>query len=417
MFTNSSHLQIYNRSNNAISNTICAFLNTDGGHVFCFKNGKYFPNSKEAEQFKDKIKSLLETAISDYKKTRINYSVVGFDKSYFVDILVHKSTNFHNVINTNNYYIRSGKNNKPLSYELFFDIRQKTKYKDNYFKYGNFATGKKFYKYMTLENALLSLRGGNIWFVEPSKWNDKYEEYFYKATIDGKKCSSDNPVVYTTCVTNKRDSESAWKIYTYNTQGLASRCVEFILNREKLRDALIESNYRMDSKKPYKKLKDDYNIFEGTVIYKDEQTIEQLPKPKIKRNKTEVDNDWYHAYFDSFSFYKYMNLLLLKRNAFEHEQETRLFVVKKDFDISLNKEEGHIDIQLPWKDIIEGVRYDANCSNFEKKLLEEELKKVMGIKYTDDFDKDFIFKEYDVYKKGHNPAVINSPKLPTSSKI
>ncbi len=417
MFTNSSHLQIYNKFNKAISNTVCAFLNTDGGHIFCFKNGKYFPDKNEAESFKDKIKSLLEKTISNYKNTRINYSVVGNDKSYFVDILVHKSAIFHKVINTNNYYIRSGKKNKQCKYELFFDIRQKTKYKDNFVKYGNFAKGNKFYKYMTLENALQSLRGGNIWFVEPSKWNDKYEEYFYKATIDGKKCSSDNPVVYTTCVTNKRDSESAWKIYSYNTQGLASRCVKFILNREKLRDALIESNYRMDSRETYKKLKDDYNIFEGTVIYKDEQIIEQLPKSKIKRNTTEVDNDWYHAYFDSFSFDKYMNLLLLKRNAFEHEQETRLFVVKKVFDTSLNKEEGHIDIQLPWKDIIEGVQYDANCSNFEKKLLEEELKNVMGINYMDDFDKGFIFEEYDVYKKGHKPAVINSSKSPTSSKI
>lgn len=409
MFTNSSHIQIYNKFNKAISNTVCAFLNTDGGHIFCFKNGKYFPDKNEAESFKDKIKSLLEKTISNYKNTRINYSVVGNDKSYFVDILVHKSAIFHKVINTNNYYIRSGKKNKQCKYELFFDIRQKTKHKDNYIKYGNFAKGNKFYKYMTLENALQSLRGGNIWFVEPSKWNDKYEEYFYKATIDGKQCSSDNPIVYTTCVTNKRDSESAWKIYTYNTQGLASRCVEFILNREKLRDALIGSKYRMDSKYVYNnKLTDDYIIYEGTVIYKDEQIIEQLPKPKIKHNTTEVDNEWYHAYFDKFSFDNYMNLMLLKRNAFEHEQETRLFVVKKVFDTSLNKDEGHIDIQLSWKDIIEGVRYDANCSNFEKKLLEEELKKVMGLDVNDDFDKDFIFKEYDVYKKGHKPATITT---------
>lgn len=270
---------------------------------------------------------------------------------------------------------------------------------------------------MTLENALLSLRDGNIWFVEPSKWNDKYEEYFYKATIDGNKCSCYNPIVYTTCVTNKRDSESAWKLYTYNTQGLASRCVEFILNREKLRNALIESKYRMNSKDNYKNLTDDYNIYEGTILYKDEQTIEQIPKLKIMRNKTEEDNDWHHAYFDSFSLDKYLNLLLLKRNAFEHENETRFFVVKKNFDAKLSKGDGHIEIQIPWSDIIEGVRYDANCSKFEKKLLEEELKKVMEVDVQDDFDKDFIFNEYDVYKNGHKPAVINSPKSPTSSKI
>ena len=413
MFTNSLHLQIYFRFNNAISNTVCAFLNTDGGHIFCFKNGKCFPSINEAEKFEKRVKDHLEKTISNYKEIRIKYSVVGYDNSYFIDILVYKSTRFHYLINNQKSFIRSGKVNKQYKYDQAFGIRLTLAHKENYFKIGNFAAGSKFYKYMTLENALLSLRDGNIWFVEPSKWNDKYEEYFYKATIDDKKCSSDNPIVYTTCVTNKRDSESAWKIYTYNTQGLASRCVEFILNREKLRDALIGSHYRMDSKETYKELKNDYDIFEGTVLYKDEQTIKQIPKLKIMRNKTLEDNDWHHAYFDSFSFEKYLNLLLLKRNAFEHENETRLFVVKKVFDTTVSKGKGHIEIQIPWKDIVEGVRYDANCSKFEKKLLEEELKRVLG----GNFNKDFIFNEYDVYKNGHKPAIIKSPKSPTSSKI
>lgn len=417
MFKKSSNLHIYKKYDKGISKTVCAFLNTNGGQVICLNSGKPFKKEEDVKSYSERVKDWLKSDIFSYPENKIEYRIVQIEKIFLLDLIIEKSKQYHRVNSNQKYYIRSGKENKIFDIGLNFGIRPIAKYIDSYYKIGDFATGSKFYKYMTLENALQCLRGGNIWFVEPSKWNDKYEEYFYKATIDGSKCTERTPIVYTTCVTNKKDSESAWKIYAYNSEGLASRCVEFILNREKLRDALLKSKYRMDSKEPYKKLKDDYDIFEGVVKYKDEQIIEQLPKPKIKRNTTEVDNDWYHAYFDSFSFDKYMNLLLLKRNAFEHEQETRLFVVKKDFDSSLNKEEGHIDIQLPWKDIIEGVRYDANCSKFEKKLLEEELKKVMGLDVNDDFDKDFIFKEYDVYKKGHKPAVVNFPKSPTSSKI
>ena len=409
MFLNSSHLQVYKLFNIGIANTVCAFLNTNGGRVICLNSGKPFKKEEDVKSYSERVKDLLKSDIFNYPDNKIEYRIVQIEKSYFLDLIIEKSNQFHKVNSNQNYYIRSGKENKKYDIGLNFGIRPIVQYMEKYYKIGDFATGSNFYKYMSLENALQCLWYGNIWFVEPSKWNDKYEVFFYKATIDGSKCTEKTPIVYTTCVTNKKDSESAWKIYAYNSEGLASRCVEFILDRTKLRETLLNTFYKIDPKKTYsKKLTEDYNIFEGTVIYKDEQIIEQLPKSKIKRTKTEVDNDWYHAYFDTFSFDKYMNLLLLKRSAFDHEKETRLFVVKKDFDTTLSKGEGHIEIQIPWKDILKGVRYDVNCSPFEKKLLEEELKKCMGLDSTELFSEDFIFEKYDVYKKGHKPATITT---------
>lgn len=419
MLTNSSTLHICKKFDNSICNTVCAFLNTEGGRIFCYNNGKYYHLESDAKQQMDTIEDILIHFISDYPKQKIHYSVIHIDENYFIDIIVEKSTIFHYVINNTEQYIdnindkkksymRSGKTNKPYNYELNFDIRPQIEYKEGYFKYGNFAKGNKFYKYMSLENALQSLRNGNIWFVEPSKWNDKYENYFYKATILGKDCSENNPVVYGTCVTNKKESESAWKIYAYNTQGLASRCVQFIMNRQRLRDVLINCKYRMDSTDSYnRKLTDDFEIIEGVVKYKDEQIIMNLPKSKIKRDNNDVDNEWYRAFFNNFTREKYMNLLLLKRNAFEHEQETRFFVVRKSFDSNCKKEEGHIDLEIPWNEIIEGVRFDSKCSDFEKQLLEEELKKVLGLNKTDSFPNSFIFKPYDVYS-GPNPPIIQT---------
>lgn len=408
MFSNSSHFQICKVFSKSICNSVCAFLNTDGGRVLFVNNGKYFAKEKDAIKFKNNLENLLEANISDYPKYKIKYGISEINNNYFVGLDVEKSSSPHFVIEDKEkkYYIRSGSQNKKINYGLKFDIRPISVFQDNYNKIGDFATGGKFYKYMSLEIALQCLRGQNIWFVEPSKWQDKYENYFYKAEILGYDISENNPLVYTTCVTNRKESESAWKIYAYNSQGLASRCVEFIINRKKFRDSLVDCKYRMDSKEKYdRNLKDEFDIYEGVVVYKDEQIITNLPKETIKRNTVDIDNDYYHAYFDDFSFQNYLNLLLLKRVAFEHEHETRIFIVNKSFDPNSKKGEDHLDLQLDWREFIEGVRFDANCSAFERKLLEEELKRALGLSITGSFPDGFTFKEYNVYS-GPTPAIV-----------
>ena len=403
MFENSQELQVYKSFNKGIANTVCAFLNTNGGQIICLKNGKLFNSRDEVVSYSNRVKNLLTDNISNYPRNIIEYRIVEIEDKYLLDLIIKKSNQYHKVDNTRNYYIRSGKETKIFDVGLNFGIRPKTEYWDGYYKIGDFATGNKFHKYMSLENALQCLKGGNIWFVEPSKWQDKYEAYFYKAKIFGKTCSENNPIVYATCVTNRRESESAWKIYAYNTQGLASRCVEFILNRKKLRECLINSKYSLDGREY--DLKSDYYIFEGTVIYKDELVIRELSKPQIARNNSPITNEMHNAYFQDFSFEKYLNLLLLKRNAFEHEHETRIFVVKKNFHNMSEKSDGHIDIKINWKEILEGVIYDTNCSDFEIKLLEDEVKKVLNLNSSDPFPDGFIFKDYNVYN-GPNPASI-----------
>lgn len=418
MLKNSSLLHVYQRFDKSISKTVCAFLNTNGGKILCYKNGNKFSSKDEAKTYSDRIETHLRDSISDYPESNLNYQICKSGKKYYIRVKIKKSKIKHLVFDKGekSYYIRSGKLNKKFSFAINFNIWPIKEVKKNYFKIGNYATGGKFYKYMKIETALQCLKNENIWFVEPTMWNDKYEEFFYKASINGKVCSTDNPIIYTTCITNKRDSESAWLIYGKNNGKPSSRCVQFFINRKRLRESLLNSKYRMNETESYKKLTDDYKIFEGVVKYENEQIIDTLPNPKIMRNKNSEDNEWYHAYFDMFSFDNYMNLMLLKRDAFEHEHETRLFVVKKVFDTSLNKGKGHIDIQLPWKDIIEGVRYDANCTHDEIVELERTLKKALRLNDADPFPSEFVFKEYDVYKKDHKPAVVNSPKSPTSSK-
>jgi hypothetical protein len=420
MLTNTPTLQVYQKYNLfGICATVCAFLNTQGGQLLCYNNGKYFERYQDAEGLLRDIEGILRQYISNYPENKIQYNVSGVDYHFLVELVIKEDKDVHYLIEgpkKGTAYIRKNVGNAQYDLGQEYGIMpHKATDSKGLFKIGNYPTGSKYFKYMSLENALQCLRNNNLWFVEPSKWQDKYERYFYNAEINGESCSEKNPVVYSTCVTNKKDSESTWKIYAYNTQGLASRCVQFRLNRKKLREALINAKYRADSKEAYSQqpLKTNYDIYEGVVTYKDEQIVKNLPKPTISKDGEELDNLWHHAYFDDFSFNKYLNLLLLKRNAFEHEQETRFFIVKKEFDSSMAKGRGtkeseakHLDIQIEWKDIIEGVCYDAKCSDYEKTLLEEELKQVLYGDKDASFN-NFIFEPYDVYA-APNPPIIPS---------
>ena len=108
-----------------------------------------------------------------------------------------------------------------------------------------------------------------------------------------------------------------------------------------------------------------------------------------------------------------MSLLLLKRNAFLHEQEIRYFLIPDSEEIK-NNNKGTlkpIDIPINWGEIIWGIRIDAQCTQFEKDLLTEEIfskgdfgKPLKGRLW----DKGrFVPKSYDVYeKKDIKPIVI-----------
>lgn len=252
-----------------------------------------------------------------------------------------------------------------------------------YNKIGNYPSGPYYYKYMSLETALLCLSNSSIRFAEPTTWADKYEERFYKATINGLSSSADNPPLLGCCFTYRQDNEAAWKLYSYDHKGLNSRCVEFKLSRPLLRAQLLLSLLKLNS------TGDDFSLFEGSVEYWDQRDIDELHKKTIKREYGDIPNEKYQAFFNNFSIEKYINLLLLKRTAFLHEQEVRFFIIPHDFSIYNKTEISPIDLFINWADIILEVRIDANCTSFEQKLLEDQLKTIHC---------NAKMEPYDVYK-------------------
>ena len=272
--------------------------------------------------------------------------------------------------------------------ELFDSVRKRFGpiMNDNnvsYYKLGALMGGP-FYRYMDLETALICLENKSLRFSEPSLWQDNYESRFYNANyknvLKGKNENEVCPLFYSACLTGKKNNEAAWKIYTYGKVGLGARCVEFTLDKFEFRKELISSL-------------ENYSIYEGLVSYVWEGDVDRMHQKSIKINKKLEDNPWYAMFFTAFDKREYLNLMLLKRDAFEHEQETRIMLVPNT--PTKDKGEKHIkngktiygyplDVTIDWGKVIKEVRYADSCTDVEIKILKDAVKKAVGFTGNDD---------------------------------
>ncbi len=239
-----------------------------------------------------------------------------------------------------------------------------------FYKIGSYSTGRNFYKYMDIDTAIICLKASTLRFVEPSSWDDNYEGRFYTATYDnvlhGKNQKQTCPRFFATCLTNKSDNEPSWVIYSHGKKN--ATCVQFSIDRKELRQQII--NYLE------KHCTDKFKVYEGVVSYIWYEFIDNLDKDTVH----DENNELYDLFFHSFSLEKYLNLMLLKRDAFEHEKETRIMLVPdkqniEKYDKVLNKSLNYyIDIKIDWGRVLKGVRYDSNCSKSKIKKLKAALK-------------------------------------------
>ena len=304
--------------------------------------------------------------------------------------------------------IRSTEKNKEFevkNLDIFDSVRKRFGSIQNsnnvsYYKIGS-LTGGSYYKYMDLETALICLENRSLRFSEPSLWQDNYESRFYNANYDnvlkGKNEKEACPLIYSTCLTGKKNNEAAWKIYTYGKVGLGARCVEFTLNKFEFRKELI-SFLR------------NYSIYEGLVSYVWEGNVNRMHQKSIIIDKKSEGNPWYDLFFTTFDKREYLNLMLLKRDAFEHEQETRIMLVPNNPTTEKGKKHikngktiygYHLDVTIDWGNIIKEVRYADSCTAVEIKLLKDAVKKAVRFGGDDDaWEKDKRCPQcYPIYGK------------------
>lgn len=396
----------------SIIKDICAFLNTDGGKIYIGLNNKgEIIGVDNPELIITRIKQLLE------KESILFFNHISLltqkteNKEYILIEIKKKGSEEAGYISiyNNDYYFRVNDRNvktdaEHTSYweavgiydlQIFTDYEpsdKKRKYEFQDLKKQNnviykainkSSSGHYLYKYMDLESALLCLdkkpaidnspeKKPNLRFVEPTSWDDQYEGRFYNAIYNGKNIDSETtPFLYACCFSSKRENEAAWILYSHNRTGLASRCVEFTINKLKLREHLVRNSKAC-------------SFYIGTVDYKNKEIIDNIHLPYIDNELNKV-NENYNRYFKCFTFDRYLELLLLKRTTFEHEKEVRIFIIpesdKNNKKARRDKDGKYINdvkpkckyVDIDWIDIIEDVKIDKNCTSFEVALLQDKL--------------------------------------------
>ena len=208
----------------------------------------------------------------------------------------------------------------------------------------------KLFKYMPLDTFILSLNNKSLRFVEPIIWSDQYEQKFYRANYHFPNAEQSAPKVYATCFTRKQNSNAAWKVYSHGT-GIGMYCVQLELDVAKLREQLHLSMFK---------------IFEKRVKYETEFVICNIHKPQFSL---------YKQYFSPFNFEHFLDLLSLKRDAYDFEDEIRIFA-KPEPSEKRNTKGGngeYHDFSISWSEVISKIRVDKKCSLAELHSLQISL--------------------------------------------
>lgn len=425
-YQESVNVEFKTRFHPSIGGVISAFLNTIGGTIYIgMAEGHQFlgTNGNETE--------MLLHVIDEITPNPQNYVRIEEDTRFgkpLIVVTVHHPDNNLAYSYRGKVYYRIGNINRIASQNDIISILQNrrvahglpvmTDYfpsdkkkreefchikKKNNVRYKRLGTPSKntsyFYKYVSLDVALTIFREiydeekktkiapQTIRFVEPPSWDDQYESRFYSANyaqIDN--CPESYPKLYATCFTPREESEPAWQIYNRDKEGLGKRCVQFRLNQIGLRKELIKS------------LK-DCTIVEGRVEYKSKYDIQTL---HLSTNEKGNHSKEFDKYFSSFALDNFINLLLLKRTAFEHEQEVRIFIIydnDKSHKASTKEDATHKDIPLNWLSMLEGIKVDSKCSNIEMELLQDEINQLIdnsSILDNENLKKKLKVTRYDV---------------------
>lgn len=213
---------------------------------------------------------------------------------------------------------------------------------------------------MDLETALICIKNKSIRFVQPSEWPDKYERHFYDA--DYTEITKDpkvTPRLWACCFTTSKISEASWNTYRYGKQGLGNKCVKFQLSRSKIRD-FLRKDKRVEC------------TYEGFMDYSVSDFDIQHLHLRSSRLYREV-------FTPPFSLDNFVSLLLLKRSAFNYDNEFR-------FLLSLKKDLADKAIYIPvdWGALIEKIEVDKDLSEMELDVLTTYLKSANVPKYIID---------------------------------
>lgn len=164
---------------------------------------------------------------------------------------------------------------------------------------------KKLYRFISLERLLETLNDNQLTFINPAKWDDPYEKAFLNAKYYLKGKPMTLPItdkLYCLCWTGTSSSEAYWKGYSAFNDS-----VRISVLTENLLDALSSIK--------------DFNVWIGKVKY---VKTNEILEAKSKKNKTMI-----LSLFTPRIAEQHIKLVLLKRLAFQYEDEIRIILTPK----------------------------------------------------------------------------------------
>jgi Protein of unknown function (DUF2971) len=157
------------------------------------------------------------------------------------------------------------------------------------------SSTKNLYRIVGFERAVQMLKSEELYFAHPSKWEDPYDQGLnHKRSVD----------IFAQCWCRKAVSDAMWRIYSPNNLG-----VRIGTTIERLQAA-------MDIAKLQQKI--SFKIQNVKYLYQEELVFERIDLEKKMKEKP--------------SFRNVIAPLFLKRNAFDHERETRVVVYQAPTD-------------------------------------------------------------------------------------
>ena len=227
----------------------------------------------------------------------------------------------------------------------------------------SFDANKPLYKYMDVESAINFLQTRSLSFVEPSSWFDPFEKRFYNADFSAIPTFK-KPKIFASCFTKQPTNEAAWVMYSYFKSGLASKSIRFEFNPTLLYHMLNEFGDKNKAK-----------IVVSNVNYTlTEKTIKALHEKTSK---------YHNQYFSNFSDDKFINLMLIKRKAFDYEKEIRVFILPTQ---ETSKEVLHVFENIERLNIkgdyiiltslVKSIIISPNCTPLEREMIEKKIEEI-----------------------------------------
>ncbi len=219
----------------------------------------------------------------------------------------------------------------------------------------DFLSKKLLFKYLSLERVLDMLTNQTIWFANPTIWKDPFEKRFIENNYNVGGVQKPYPWkgrVYCMCATQTATSEAYWNTYSASEIGVSIK-----FNRQNLLNELDRISNA------------GTRIYIGKVEYQQTHKIKgnlssniflnPSGSPIINLNKEELK----------------VRLLLLKRLAYQYENELRFFIIK---DKPAKQSGTLLKYNIKNTDLIDSLSLDPRIGPMTVDLLRREFENNYG---------------------------------------